>query len=50
MIFWKVLASKAYAPATEVEKYLSAQTKPLVTSDPIVFKKKPINDVAREHK
>ena len=38
--------SKAYAPATEVEKDLSAQTKLSVTSDPIVFKKKPINDVA----
>ena len=37
---------KAYAPATEVEKDLSAQTKLSVTSDPIVFKKKPINDVA----
>ena len=50
MIFWKVSSfhklSKAYAPATEVEKDLSAQTKLSVTSDPIVFKKKPINDVA----
>ena len=50
MISWKVFSfhklSKAYAPATEVEKDSSAQTKLSVTSDPIVFKKKPINDVA----
>ena len=50
MIFWKVSSfhklSKAYAPATEVEKDSSAQTKLSLTSDPIVFKKKPINDVA----
>ena len=49
MISWKVFSfhklSKAYAPATEVEKDLSAQTKLSVTSDPIVFKK-PIDDVA----
>ena len=38
--------SKAHAPATEVEKDSSAQTKLSLTSDPIVFKKKPINDVA----
>ena len=38
--------SKAYAPATEVENDSSAQTKLSLTSDPIVFKKKPINDVA----
>ena len=38
--------STAYAPATEVEKDSSAQTKLSLTSDPIVFKKKPINDVA----
>ena len=50
MISWKVSSfhklSKAYAPATEVEKDSSAQTKLSLTSDPIVFKKKPINDVA----
>ena len=49
MISWKVSSfhklSKAYAPATEVEKDLSAQTKLSVTSDPIASKKKPINDV-----
>ena len=38
--------SKAYAPATEVEKDSSAKTKHSVTSDPIIFKKKLINDVA----
>ena len=38
--------SKAYAPATEVENDSSAQTKLPLTSDPIVFKKKPITDVA----
>ena len=38
--------SKAYAPATEVEKDSSAKTQHSVTSDPIVFKKKPITDVA----
>ena len=38
--------SKAYAPVTEVEKDSSAKTKHSVTSDPIIFKKKLINDVA----
>ena len=50
MISWKVSSfhklSKAHVAATEVKKDLSAQTKLSVTSDPIVFKKKPINDVA----
>ena len=50
MISWKVFSfhklSKAYAPATEVEKDSSAQTKLSLTSDPMVFKKKPLNDVA----
>ena len=50
MIFWKVSSfhklSKAYAPVTEVEKDSSAKTKHSVTSDSIVFKQKPINDVS----